>query len=48
MRNLLQDVSDNRRSASIIVKRISTHNNEYYDYIEDRMPIRDLELLENK
>ncbi len=48
LRNLLQDVNDNRRSASIIVKRISTHNNKYYDYIEDRMPIRDLELLENK
>ncbi len=48
LHNLLQPLNDNRRRASIIVKRISTHNNKYYDYIEDRMPIRDLQLLINQ
>ncbi|MDJ0832270.1 MAG: trypsin-like peptidase domain-containing protein [Gammaproteobacteria bacterium] len=48
LQRLLQPMSDNRRSASIIVKRISTHNNKYYDYIEDKMPIRELQLLLNR
>ena len=48
LQQLLQAFDDTRRSASIIVKRISTHNNKYYDYIEDKLPIRDLELLRHR
>ena len=47
LQQLLQTVKDARGSASIIVKRISTHNNKYYDYIEDEMPIRGLEVLQH-